>query len=140
MRGGRVTERVLVVSDVAARLGVIVLLVVVVQKMLDPETGSDGFPDAFLVPLGAYAAWNLAVIVWTLRRTAHESGDGELRRVARLIGVGAGVRALWLLPVASDPYWRSPAMFALLAATLIAIATATMVAASPDPAGTTNAS
>jgi hypothetical protein len=113
MGGGRGTQRVLVVSDVAARLGVIVLLGLVVQKMLDPETGSDGLPDAFVVPIGAYAGWNLAVIVWTLRQTASASGAADLRRIARMLGIGAGVRALWLLPVASDPYWRSPAMFAL---------------------------
>lgn len=130
----------MVVTDVAARLGVVVLLGVVVGKMLDRQTGSDGFPDVFVVPLGAYAAWNVAVAVWTIRRTAGDSGAAGSRRVARLIGVGAGARALWLLPAACDPSWRSPATFALLAVTLIAIATATMVAASPDPAGTTTAS
>lgn len=48
----------MVVADVAARLGVVTFLVVVAAKMLDRETGSDGLPDVFLVPLGAYAAWN----------------------------------------------------------------------------------
>lgn len=58
MGAGRSTERVMVVADVAARLGVVTFLVVVAAKMLDRETGSDGLPDVFLVPLGAYAAWN----------------------------------------------------------------------------------
>ena len=44
----------------------------------------------------------------------------------------AVVRALWLLPVAMDPFWRSTALLALLAATLLTIAAATIVVSSAD--------
>lgn len=72
------------------------------------------------------------MIVWTFRQSARAAAGAEVRRCARVLAVGAAVRAIWLLPVAGDPYWRSPAMFALLAATLITIVTATMIAARPD--------
>jgi hypothetical protein len=128
MTGGT-TGRVMVASDVAGRAGVVVLMGVVIVRTIDPDTGSDGFPDIALVLFGGYALWNLVVAAWALRQAARGPDDRPaVRRFARLLGVGAAIRVLWLLPVTQDPSWSSPALFALLGATVVTIATATMVA------------
>ena len=66
------------------------------------------------------------------RRVSRERRGVEARRFAWLLGAGAVVRALCLLPVARDSFWRSTALFALLAATLLTIAAATIVVSSAD--------
>jgi hypothetical protein len=120
--------------DIAARVGVVVLLAVVMGRLLDQSDGSDGLPAVAAVPLAGYGVWNLATIVWAGRRVRQERRGAEARRFSWLLGAGAVVRALWLLPVARDPFWRSTALSALLVATLLTIAAATIVVSSADEA------
>jgi hypothetical protein len=122
----------MVVCDMAARVGVITLIAVVIGRVLDRSDGSDGVPSIVALPLLAYLAWNVAATMWLGRLVSRPRLDAEVRRFAWLVGGGAAVRVLWLLPVARDPYWRSPALFGLLAATVITIAAATISASSTD--------
>jgi hypothetical protein len=122
----------MVVCDMAARAGVVVLIAVVIGRVLDRSDGSDGVPSIAALPLVAYLAWNVAASVWLGRLVNRPRLGAEARRFAWLVGGGAAVRVLWLLPAARDPYWRSPALFVLLAATGITIAAATISASSSD--------
>ncbi len=125
-------ERGMVFCDMAARVGVVVLIAVVIGRVLGRSDGSDGLPSIAALPLVMYLAWNVAVIAWLGRLMNRPRRDAEARRFAWLLGGGAAVRAFWLLPVARDPYWRSPALFVLLAFTVITIAGATICASSVD--------
>jgi hypothetical protein len=120
----------MVVCDMAARAGVVVLIAVVTGRVLDRSDGSDGVPSIAAVPLVAYLVWNVIVSVWLGRRVNRPRLGAEARALAWLVGGGAAVRVLWLLPVAGDPSWRSPALFVLLAATVVTIAAATVSASS----------
>jgi hypothetical protein len=125
-------ERGMVFCDMATRAGVVVLVAVVIGRVMDRSDGSDGLPSIAALPLVVYLAWNVAAIAWLGRLMRRPRRDVEARRFAWLLGGGAAVRVLWLLPVARDPYWRSPALFVLLAVTVITIAGATICASSAD--------
>lgn len=116
----------------ATRVGVVALLAVVIGRVMDRSDGSDGLPTVAALPLVAYLVWNVAAIAWLGRLVNRPRRGAEARRFAWLLGGGAAVRALWLLPVARDPFWRSPALFVLLAATVITIAGAAICASSAD--------
>jgi hypothetical protein len=125
-------ERGMVFCDMATRAAVVVLVAVVIGRVMDRSDGSDGLPSIAALPLVVYLAWNVASIAWLGRLMRRPRRDVEARRFAWLLGGGAAVRVLWLLPVTRDPYWRSPALFVLLAVTVITIAGATICASSAD--------
>lgn len=134
---GKRLEHVLVGSDIAVRTGVVVLLVVMMSRLMDHSDGFDGVPTAAAIPLAAYLVWNIVAMVWQGRRVRRERSGAQARQFAGLLGVGAAARVLWLLPIARDPYWRSPVLFVLLAATVITIAAATIIGSSVDDPGRT---
>lgn len=111
----------IVVLEVVVRVGVVVLLGVLAKEIVTQDS-EDGFPSIFMVPVVAYAAWNLGVILWMLRWTARATESAEAQRTATIVLGLAAVRLVWLVPLARDPWWGGTPTTALVVLTTAVIA------------------
>lgn len=103
---GTLVGKLAALLDTAARCGVIVVGVLLIQEFWgEPEPNSDGPPVQLLIPpLIAYLAWN----IWLMTRSSRRWISGSLgdRSFLASLGVLSLVRLLWLLPLADDWWWR----------------------------------
>ncbi|MEK7425852.1 MAG: hypothetical protein AAB131_18675 [Actinomycetota bacterium] len=111
------------VNESAARGAVACLLSFLVFKIVDNDSDG-GVAPILALPVAAYAAWNVGVVVWLIRGATERAEPAEARNAARFIGVMAAVRLVWLVPLSLDPWWRGPFLAALVAASLLTIAMA----------------
>ena len=110
----------MVVLDGLARLGVVGVLAVVMWLIVDSRGSDAGVPVGAVVPVAAYAVWNVGFVVWLARRVA---GDGGLVvRTLRIVGLAAAVRLVWVVPVARDPWWAGWPMSVLVVLTVVTVA------------------
>jgi hypothetical protein len=106
----------IVVLEVVVRVGVVVLLGVLATEIVTRDS-DDGFPFIFMVPVVAYAAWNLGVIRWILRWTARATESATAQHTATTVLGLAAVRLVWLVPLARDPRWGGAPSTALVVLT-----------------------
>ncbi len=113
-----------VAVDGLARLGVVGVLVVVIWLIVDTRygAGSDGsgMPVVAVVPVAAYAVWNVGFVLWLTRRAAADGG--LVVRTLRIVGVAAVVRLVWVVPVATDPWWAGWPLSVVVALAVVALA------------------
>jgi hypothetical protein len=61
--------------------------------------------------------------MWLVLRAAKLSDPEAEIRAARAVALMAALRLVWLLPLARDPWWRSPPITALVVATVAVVVT-----------------
>lgn len=111
----------IVALEVVVRVGVVVLLGVFAKEIVTQDSDA-GFPSIFMVPVVAYAAWNLGVIRWVLRSTARTTESATGQRTATIVLGLAAVRLVWLTPLSRDPWWGGAPTMSLVVLTCGVIA------------------
>ena len=119
------TWRCTALIESAVRVCVAVLVGFLVFKVVTQDSDA-GVPTFLVVPVAAYAAWNVGIALWLVLRAAKLLNREASMRAARAVALMATVRLVWLLPLARDPWWRSPQLTALVVATVAVIATSVL--------------
>jgi hypothetical protein len=120
-----VTWRCIALIESAVRVCVAVLVGFLAFKVVTQDSDA-GVPTFLVVPVAAYAAWNVGIALWLVLRAAKLLNREASMRAARAVALMATVRLVWLLPLARDPWWRSPQLTALVVATVAVIATSVL--------------
>jgi hypothetical protein len=107
----------------AALRGCVAVLVAVLAFKIVTQEADAGMPGLLVVPVAAYAVWNVGVGMWLVLRAAKLSDPEAVMRAARAVALMAAIRLVWLLPLARDPWWRSPPITALVVATVAVVVT-----------------